>query len=109
MGKPVSSRMLSAVRRLWGHRSTGPTAVFDQSMERISAPISPPPDRTVFRSECVIWVRRLCCTNLRREKPPVSQFCQSATKNAIHEPAGTLAILERTGWLFERLQNLKVL
>ena len=85
MGKPVSRRMLSAVRRLWGHRSTGPTAVLDQSMERISAPISPPPDRTVFRSECVIWARRLCCTNLRREKSPVSRFCQSATKNAIPE------------------------
>jgi hypothetical protein len=43
MGKPVSSRMLSAVRRLCGHPSTGPTAVRDQSIDRMSAPISPPP------------------------------------------------------------------
>ncbi len=56
MGKPVSSRMLSAVRKLWGHRSTGPTAVFDQSMERMNAPISPPPDRTVLRSDLVVMI-----------------------------------------------------
>jgi hypothetical protein len=43
MGKPVSSRMLRAVRRLCGHVSAAPTAVRDQSSERISAPISPPP------------------------------------------------------------------
>src|SRR4051812_49263373 len=43
IGKPVSSRMLSAVRRLCGQLATAPTAVADQSIERMSAPISPPP------------------------------------------------------------------
>src|SRR3954454_15914895 len=45
MGNPVSSRMLSAVRRLFGHPSTAPTAVCDQSIDRMRAPISPPPAR----------------------------------------------------------------
>lgn len=31
------------MRRLADHVSTGPRSVFDQSMERMSAPISPPP------------------------------------------------------------------
>src|SRR3954471_15874747 len=44
-GNPVSSRMLSAVRRLCGHPSTAPTAVRDQSIDRMRAPISPPPAR----------------------------------------------------------------
>jgi hypothetical protein len=51
MGKPVSSRMLSAVRRLCGQAATGPTAVVDQSIERMSAPISPPPESGSVRRE----------------------------------------------------------
>src|SRR3954451_20163799 len=43
MGKPVSSRMLSAVRRLWGQVETAATAVLDQSIERMNGAISPPP------------------------------------------------------------------
>jgi hypothetical protein len=35
--------MLTAVRSDWGHVSTAPTGVFAQSMERMRAPISPPP------------------------------------------------------------------
>src|SRR5689334_13026305 len=55
MGKPVSRRMLSAVLRLCGHPSTGPTAVSPQSMDRMRAPIAPPPssalrDRAASRS-----------------------------------------------------------
>ena len=37
--------MRTAVLRLCGHRSTGPSGVFDQSFERIRSPISPPPER----------------------------------------------------------------
>src|SRR4051794_30117488 len=51
IGKPVSSRMLSAVRRLCGHADTGPTAVRDQSIDRIRPPISPPPRNTSW--ECM--------------------------------------------------------
>src|SRR6185436_8753559 len=43
MGKPVSRRMLSAVRRLCGQLAAAPTAVLDQSIERMSAPMAPPP------------------------------------------------------------------
>src|SRR5687768_835992 len=39
------SRMLTALRRLWGQRSGGPRGVVDQSKARISAPSSPPPSR----------------------------------------------------------------
>src|SRR5689334_136320 len=37
--------MLIAVRRLCGQSDTGPTAVAAQLVERINAPISPPPDK----------------------------------------------------------------
>src|SRR3954469_16493084 len=37
--------MLIAVRRLCGHSETAPKAVPAQRVERISAPISPPPDK----------------------------------------------------------------
>src|ERR1700694_3589752 len=45
-GYPDASRMLSDVRRLCGHCSTGPTAVWDHSKDRMSSPISPPPAKT---------------------------------------------------------------
>jgi hypothetical protein len=45
MGKCVSRRMLTAVRRLWGQVSTPPMLVLDQSNERIRSPIAPPPTR----------------------------------------------------------------
>ena len=35
--------MLSDVRRVGGQESRGPSGVADQSIERMSAPISPPP------------------------------------------------------------------
>jgi hypothetical protein len=54
IGKPVSSKMLRAVRRLRGHESTGSTTVFDQSMERIKAAISPPPAGTVLLPDPVV-------------------------------------------------------
>ena len=37
------SMMLTALRRLCGQLSTGPSGVSDQSLALISAPISPPP------------------------------------------------------------------
>jgi hypothetical protein len=43
--------MLTAVRRLCGQRATGPSRVADQSKERISAPISPPPARQSARAD----------------------------------------------------------
>src|SRR5579864_4877829 len=39
------SSMLTVLRRLCGQSSTGPSAVFDQSMSRMRAPMSPPPWR----------------------------------------------------------------
>ena len=39
--------MRTAVFRLCGQRSTGPSDVRDQSIARIRAPISPPPARKV--------------------------------------------------------------
>jgi hypothetical protein len=37
------SRMLMALRRLWGHADVGPSEVEAQSKARMRAPISPPP------------------------------------------------------------------
>jgi hypothetical protein len=48
IGNRDSIRMLTAVRKLCGHDSTGPTGVFDQSIERMRSPVSPPP----WRSAC---------------------------------------------------------
>jgi hypothetical protein len=41
------SSMLTVLRRLCGHVSTGPSLVCDQSISRIRVPISPPPARNV--------------------------------------------------------------
>src|SRR6185437_9564053 len=46
MGKPVASMNLTARLRLSDQRSTGPRAVFDQSLATISLAISPPPAAT---------------------------------------------------------------
>src|SRR3954462_5151773 len=45
-------QVLTEVRRLWGQPSIGPSTVPDQSMERIRAPSSPPPERK-SRVNCV--------------------------------------------------------
>ena len=50
MGKRELRQVLTVVRRLCGQRLTGPSGVFDQSVALISAPISPPPARTVSAS-----------------------------------------------------------
>src|SRR5947207_3725168 len=46
IGKCDARQILTAVRRLCGQFSTGPRRVFDQSIERISAPMSPPSANT---------------------------------------------------------------
>src|SRR5438874_6392409 len=43
MGKLEARQRLTVVRRLWFHDSRGPRGVLDQSIDRISLPISPPP------------------------------------------------------------------
>ena len=43
--------MLTVVRKLYGHPVTGPSEVFDQSIDRIKLPISPPPARNASGSE----------------------------------------------------------
>ena len=43
--------MLTVVRRLCGHPVAGPSGVFDQSIDRIKFPISPPPRRKAKGSE----------------------------------------------------------
>src|SRR3954447_1420706 len=45
IGKRELRQMLTAVRSAGGHLSAGPIGVRLQSCERMSAPISPPPDR----------------------------------------------------------------
>lgn len=45
IAKRDASIRLIAVLKLCGQVSTGPNGVFDQSCERIRAPISPPPER----------------------------------------------------------------
>ena len=45
IGWLVLSRMRTAVRRLCGQVSGGPSGVADQSKARVNAPISPPPAR----------------------------------------------------------------
>src|SRR5262249_4604311 len=49
------SRMLTALRRLCGQVSGGPSRVDDQSQARILAPISPPPDRKFSNSGAFGW------------------------------------------------------
>jgi hypothetical protein len=48
MGKREDRQILREVRKLWGQFSTGPRGACDQSMERISSPISPPPAKMSF-------------------------------------------------------------
>src|SRR5580658_941731 len=43
MGNREVRQMPSAVRKLCGHSEEGPSRVVRQSMERVSAPVSPPP------------------------------------------------------------------
>ncbi len=45
IGRSEAKQMLTVVRRLCGHPSTGPSGVADQSIDRIKLPISPPPNR----------------------------------------------------------------
>jgi hypothetical protein len=45
-GKRLARRKRTIIRRLCGHVSTGPSGVRDQSRERMSVPISPPPTNT---------------------------------------------------------------
>src|SRR6218665_990829 len=44
MGKVEERQRLTVVRKLWGQVSTGPRGVRAQSMERMSTPMSPPPE-----------------------------------------------------------------
>src|ERR1700753_170680 len=48
MGKLEERQRLTVVRKLLGHDSIGPSGVLDQSIERISSPISPPPTSQLF-------------------------------------------------------------
>ena len=43
MGLREFKQVLTLVRKLCGQLSTAPSGVFDQSIERMRAPISPPP------------------------------------------------------------------
>src|SRR5919205_350777 len=45
IGNREFKQILTEVRKLWGQPFTGPRGVWDQSFERIKAPISPPPAR----------------------------------------------------------------
>ena len=45
MGKREMRQMLTAISRLCGQLSTGPSDVLDQSNARMRSPISPPPAR----------------------------------------------------------------
>ena len=85
--------MLSDVRRLCGHCSTGPTAVRDQSKDRMSSPISPPPAKTAsarvssrilvenFRGAHRIW------NSLGHEAPHFARIDSISAAVATHERA----------------------
>src|ERR1700687_527396 len=91
IGYPDASRMLSDVRRLCGHCSTGPTGVRDHSIERMSLPISPPPAKTAsarassrivadsFRGTHRIW------NSLGHEAPRLAHIDSVAATVATHE------------------------
>ena len=51
IGRSEARQMLMVVRKLCGHPATGPSEVFDQSIDRIKRPISPPPARKASGSE----------------------------------------------------------
>ena len=55
----MGSKMLTALRRLWGHDSIGPSCVLDQSIMRINWPISPPPTNQSWVGKGVFFVGRL--------------------------------------------------
>lgn len=55
IGKVEDRHRLTEVRRLCGQLTGGPSGVFDQSIERISAPISPPPDSQLNSSFTAGW------------------------------------------------------
>jgi hypothetical protein len=57
MGCWVVSRMRTAVRRPCGHESGEPMGVVVQSKERISAPISPPPEKKLNFNEILRLAR----------------------------------------------------
>src|ERR1700738_3309241 len=91
IGYPDVSRMLSDVRRLCGHCSTGPTGVQDHSKDRMSWPISPPPAKTAsagasfrivpdsFRGTPRIW------NSLGHEAPHFAHIDSVAATVATHE------------------------
>src|ERR1700721_2945840 len=50
-------------RRPFGHDATGPTAVFDQSVARRSAPASPPPSRTEGAPVVILGTAAAFCSS----------------------------------------------
>ncbi len=63
--------MLTVLRKLWGHASTGPSGDFDQSSARIRAPISPPPRRNARFERAIEELSvmcGLCRTALRSDR-----------------------------------------
>src|SRR5713226_7249927 len=55
MGNRLPSTTPSIVLRLLGHRSTGPSFVLDQSVERMIAPISPPPGNKSVGAPIIVF------------------------------------------------------
>ena len=70
MGRSDARQMLTVVRRLWGHDSTGPSGVCDQSIDLIRRPISPPPARKAkgsgrTGSRTVVFMSAVYVENMR--------------------------------------------
>jgi len=57
MGKLDARHKLTVVRKLCGQLSGEPNGVLDQSLERMSLPISPPPDKNSGTEESSVWGR----------------------------------------------------
>jgi hypothetical protein len=56
--------MLTALRRLWGHDSIGPSCVSAQFITRIRSPISPPPTNQSWVGEDGFFVGRFLARRL---------------------------------------------
>src|SRR5690349_1033320 len=95
--------MLTAVRRLCGQPETGPRGEDDQSKERISAPISPPPARQSRPSRVAVreLTARPALVNSKSGRDMTDPFLQEKTSKIPGRRSGALDEAPRVnalGW-----------
>src|SRR6266446_4178313 len=113
MGKFEARQRLTVVRRLWDHDSMGPNEVADQSIDRISFPISPPPTSHSF---VLLSCRRTlapepdCSTAMRSFSTPGFHIGQRARLLELgHGPPDRAILAESTQRLPEELSAARKL